>query len=95
MQAAALATKQAARDLAPEPDREDRRPTLCLFIGPESGDPLVNWRLIPRRGYVRQYRAVDAMSGDPVVIDGELIGGGRDRIVREAIKMLPKYRAVD
>jgi hypothetical protein len=42
----------------------------------------IDWTLVPRRGNVRQWRAYD--------LDGAFMaGGGKDAIVRAALKRIP------
>lgn len=75
----------------PIEERTDRRPELTVYIGPQIGPALVHWLLVPRQGRVRQYRVVDPRTREPIVVDDKPLGGGRDKIVREAIKLMPRY----
>ena len=71
--------------------REERRDTLRLCIKTASERVIVDWALVPRQGNLRQYRVLDWHTRQPVLIDGKPLGGGKDKIGREAIKLMPVY----
>lgn len=90
-QLAAQSAKQAVRLDTPIDTRGDDRETLRMRIETASGRAIVDWSLVPRQGNLRQYRALHWHTCQPVMIDGKALGGGKDRIGREAIKLMPVY----
>lgn len=72
-----------------QPDPGDRREPWHLKI---AGYPSIDidWTIRPRRGNVRQWGAFDA-SGNPTLIDGKHLIGGKDEILRAAAKLMPSF----
>ena len=93
--AAAFAGRQAVRDAnAADLDawHADARKTLRLTVADDcDGAPLVDWRLIPDRRNVRQYRVLDCATLQPVVVDGAALRAGKDRVMQAAAAMMPCY----
>jgi hypothetical protein len=56
----------------------------------DCGGVVVDWTIRPRRGNVRQWGAFTA-AGEPVFVDGRHLVAGKDRIAREAAKLLPSF----
>lgn len=82
------AQRDARRERVQDP-RDDKRTEGSLYF--ELGGVAVDWRLVPHWRNVRQFKAVERASGEPVMVDGRPLIAGKDEIARRAVAMLPSF----
>lgn len=85
---AAPAQCDARRERIQDP-RDDKRDEGSIYL--ELGGVVVDWRLVPYWRNVRQFKALERSTGEPVMVDGKPLIAGKDEIGRYALSLLPKY----